>query len=468
MRPAPGKAKLTVGPVGRHLLTLTVPMIVGLIAMISYGIADTYFVGQLGTLPLAAMSFTFPINFVATGLSLGIGTGTASVLARLMGSGDRSQVQRITTHAVLLAALLGLAFLLIGLATIDPLFRLLGADDQTMPLIHEYMEIYYLGGVFLVLPMVGNSAIRATGDAKVPGIIMGLAALFNIILDPILIFGLFGFPRLELRGAAIATVLANGGTFVAAFLILYVRERLVRVRYLSAKGLIDSWRRVLHVGVPAIATNMVTPMTAAIITALIAAYGPAAVAGFGVAVRVESLALIVIFALGAAIAPFVGQNFGAGELLRVRRSINLAAFFCLAYGLLISLVMWIVGRPIAALFDDNALVVDTAGAYFMIVAWTYGTLGVFQVCSTSFNSLGRPLPATALTFVKMFLVYVPSAYLLSQLLGVNGIFLANAGAHLLMGIAAYVWLLRVLGQLDRADDRAGPSDDQARRSPASA
>ena len=149
MRPTGSSAKLTTGPVGRHLVSLTIPMLVGLAAMISYGIADTFFVAQLGTLPLAAMSFTFPVNFVASGIALGLGTGTASVLARLMGTGDRSQVQRLTTHSVLLGGLLGLLLLAIGLSTIDPVFSALGADERTLPLIHDYMRIYYLGGYSL-------------------------------------------------------------------------------------------------------------------------------------------------------------------------------------------------------------------------------------------------------------------------------------------------------------------------------
>jgi len=444
VRPRAGGAKLTTGPVGRHLVSLTIPMLFGMIAMVSYGIADTYFVAQLGTLPLAAMSFTFPINFVATGIALGIGTGSASVLARLMGTGDHSAVQRITTHAVMLGALLGGLFLAVGLSTIDPLFRLLGADERTLPLIHDYMEIYYLGGVFIVLPMIGNAALRSTGDAKVPGMIMIIAALFNIVLDPLLIFGLWGFPRLELQGAAIATVLANAGTFVAAFLILYFRERLVRFRHVRLRGLWDSWRRVLHVGVPAIATNMVTPITAGIITAMIARYGAESVAGFGVASRVETLGLIVIFSLGAAMAPFVGQNIGAGDLNRVRRAVNLASLFCLGYGLVLAVFMGLFGSRIAILFDDHPGVVQTAAAYFLIVPMTYAALGMFQVAGTCFNAMGKPIPATALTFARMFVIYLPIAFLLAGPYEVNGIFAANAIANLLVGVGSYLWLQRTL------------------------
>ena len=292
--------------------------------------------------------------------------------------------------------------------------------------------------------MIGNAALRSTGDAKVPGMIMTISALFNIALDPLLIFGLWGFPRLELQGAAIATVLANMGTAVAAFLILYFRERLIRFRFVRFEGLLDSWGRILHVGIPAVATNLVTPVTAALITALVARYGAEAVAGFGVATRVETLCLIVIFALSAASAPFVGQNLGAGELDRVKRAVNLASGFCLGFGVFIAVVVGFFGADIATLFDDNVEVVGTAALYFSVVPITYTALGVFQVAGTSFNALGKPLPATALTFIKTFAVYLPLAFLLAGPFAITGIFLANGVANLVVGVLGYFWLRQTL------------------------
>ena len=142
-------------------------MALGFAALNSYSIADTYFVGQLGTLPLAAMGFTFPVSFAMIAVGLGVGIGTSSVIARLLGTGDRATVQRITTHALMLSVIFGFFLLVVGLATLEPVFRALGADERTLPLITEYMRVYYLGSMFLILPMVGNFAIRATGDADV-------------------------------------------------------------------------------------------------------------------------------------------------------------------------------------------------------------------------------------------------------------------------------------------------------------
>lgn len=448
MRVEQSSPRLTTGPVGAHLRALAVPMAIGFVALNSYSIADTYFVGQLGTLPLAAMGFTFPVAFAMISIGLGVGIGTSSVIARLLGTGDRAAVQRITTHALMLGALLGFVLLGIGIASIEPVFRALGADERTLPLIDEYMRVYYLGSMFFILPMIGNFAIRATGDAVWPAVILGLSALLNVILDPLLIFGLFGFPRLELEGAAIATVVANAVTVLASVIVLYRRERLILPRYLSLSGLTDSWRRLLHVGIPAMITNLFIPVTMAVITALVAGFGPETVAGFGVASRVESVVFIVIFALQSSLSPFAGQNYGAGRMDRVRRSIRLSNNFLMLYSLVTAAILFVIARPVAALFTDNPLVVESAAAYLKIVPFTYGTFGVMMVTVACFNSLGRPMPAAVLTFVKFFIVYLPLAWLLSLLLGLNGIFWANALSHIAFGVVAFVLLRRFLRTLE--------------------
>ena len=421
---------------------------IGFVAMNSYAIADTYFVGQLGTLPLAAMGFTFPVAFAMISVGLGVGIATSSVVARLLGAGNRETVQRIITHAMILGMVLGLILLAIGLYTMEPMFRALGADERTLPLIRQYMRVYYFGSAFLILPMVGNFAIRATGNALAPSLIMVFAALTNIILDPLLIFGLLGFPRLELAGAAIATVVSNVATVVASIAVLYYRERLILPRYLSPEGLWDSWRRLLHVAVPATTTNLLIPVMLALITALVAGFGPEAVAGFGVASRIESVVWIVVFALQSSLAPFVGQNYGAFLMDRVRLATELSNRFVLAYGLVIAATLFFVAQSAASVFDDNPLVVSAAASYLRIVPISYGAFGLMLVTVACFNALGRPKSATLLTFVKLFVVYLPMAWLLSIPFGLTGIFIATAIAHILFGVVSLVWLRSFLRDLE--------------------
>ena len=189
MKLGQGRPRLTEDPIGKSIMSLMLPMMIGMIAIMSYNIVDTYFIGQIGTMELAAVSFTFPVAFIVGAISMGLGIGTSSVASRLFGSKELDQIQRITTHSAILALMVGTCVLILGLNTIEPVFRLLGADDTTLPLIERYMSIYYFGSFFLIVPMIGNSVLRASGDAKTPSLLMTAGALLNVVLDPILIFG---------------------------------------------------------------------------------------------------------------------------------------------------------------------------------------------------------------------------------------------------------------------------------------
>ncbi|MGC9311673.1 MAG: MATE family efflux transporter, partial [Sediminispirochaetaceae bacterium] len=180
MKPEPGsdkvRAKLTEGAVGPMLVRLTIPMIFGILSMALYNIVDTFFVGRLGKEQLAALAFTFPVVMVVQSISHGIGMGTSAVVSRALGARNREAVRRYATDSLVLGLLIVGVCAVAGLLTIEPLFRLLGAGEEILPYIEEYMSIWYLGMIFVVVPMIGNNSIRATGDTKTPGTIMLIGA----------------------------------------------------------------------------------------------------------------------------------------------------------------------------------------------------------------------------------------------------------------------------------------------------
>ncbi|MEE8441062.1 MAG: MATE family efflux transporter, partial [Spirochaetia bacterium] len=163
-RRSSARAQLTDGNVPRMLIRLTIPMVFGMLSMVLYNLVDTLFVGRLGKDQLAALSFTFPVVLVISSLALGVGMGASAAISRAIGAGDGDRVRRLTTDSLVLAVLIVGTFATAGILTIDPLFRLLGADERILPYISKYMTIWYPGMVFVVVPMVGNNAIRATGD----------------------------------------------------------------------------------------------------------------------------------------------------------------------------------------------------------------------------------------------------------------------------------------------------------------
>ncbi|NEP61835.1 MAG: MATE family efflux transporter [Symploca sp. SIO2G7] len=433
------KHTLTEGSVGWHLVKLTIPMIWGVFAVISSSIIDTYFVAHLGTKPLAAMSFTFPVVSALGSLALGLGVGASSVIARAIGEGDHNKVQRLTTDSLTLSLLIVGIFIIIGLATIKPLFTALGAEPDMLPLIQDYMQIWYLGMIFLVVPMVGNSAIRAAGNTQVPSLIMIVAGALNASLNPLFIFGLAGFPRLELQGAAIATVISWVATLIASLLFLHYRERMLCFNLPKPQVVLKSWQSILYVGLPAAGTSMITPISIGLITSIIATYGPLAVAGFGIASRVESFALIVLMALSAIIGPFVGQNWGAKKYHRVSQALRLSSLFCLFWGILLAVILAPTAPWLASVFNSNPTVVAIAATYLVIVPISYAASGMIFISSAIFNALGKPLPSLVMLLTRMFILYVPLAYLGSWLFGINGIFFAACFSNLAVGVGAYLW-----------------------------
>ena len=428
-------------PVGQTLTNLTIPTVFGLLGMVAFNLADTFFVGQLGTQQLAAMSFTFPVVMVVLSIANGIGQGGGALIAHAIGEGDQAKVQRITTDLILLALLIVIVLASVGVLTVEPLFGALGAPPEILALIRQYMFIWYIMIVVVLVPMIGNLAIRATGDAKTPSMVMMVAVVVNFALDPLLIFGWGPIPRLELVGAALATALSRVVTLVYALYVLYVRDEMLTLAWPGWRALLDSWRQILAIGIPAAATNMITPLSMGLITRLVATHGVAAVAAFGVASRIDMLALVVILALGNVLGPFVGQNWGAAEYGRARQGIRLSQQFAVAWGLLMVLLLAPPGRWIAALFNDDPQVVENVVLYLWIVPLSYGLQGVLRLAAYTLNVLNKALYSMMLTLVQMFVLYIPLAYIGSSFMGLPGIFGAATIAHMAAGVIGF-WILQ--------------------------
>ncbi len=428
---------LTQGSVPVSLAKLTAPMMMGVSSSILVQTLEMGFIGQLSTQHVAAITFTFPLVMMLTSIALGIGIGTSSVIARSVGSGEREEVRRLGSHALLLVGSLSAVLSLLAWLAIDPLFTAMGASAEVLVLIHTYLDIYLPGTVLFTTTMIASNIMRANGSANIPGIVMTIGAFVNLLLDPILIFGWFGFPRMELAGAAAAMTTVRVLTTAVLFYYVY-RGEMIQLQHLWS-GFVASTRRILHIGLPAMATQLIGPVTAAFITMLLAQHGEIVVAGFGVAGRIEAVAAMMLFALSASIGPFVGQNWGARKFSRVRDGVKVSYQFSLLWGIIAAIPLFFFGAELAALIDDSPSVIAVAGFYLALVPWGYGAWGVLMMASASFNALGKPLPSTALSFLRMFAVYLPLATLLNHWMGYEGIFIATVVSNILLGIAGWLW-----------------------------
>jgi len=304
------------------------------------------------------------------------------------------------------------------------------------------MTFLYSGVPFVVVVMVGMSGMRATGDTRLPSKLMIGGAVLNVVLDPIFIFGFGPVPAMGLDGAAMAGLLARGAIFVGTLYLLLHRLDMVTFEKPELAELKRSWGDILHVGLPAAGTNAVVPVGLAVITAMIARFGPEAVAGFGVASRIESLVLVMYYALSAVIGPFVGQNLSAGHEDRIQLSLRLCAAFCILSGLVVALLLALLSNVLPGLFSDSEAVMSVTRLFLWIAPISYGAYGIVMVVNAAFNGLGNPMPGVVISVTRIVGLYVPLAMLGMRLYGVVGIFAAYAVANIASGIIGYVWATR--------------------------
>ena len=432
MNPEPrNRPKLTQGPEGRVIQSLMYPTLLGMFAMVSYNIADAYFIGQLGALELAAVSFTFPVVFFIGSVTVGLAHGTSAVCARLFGEDNIADVGRVAFHAILLGVVTGLFFLVIGLLTIDPLFRLLGAEEATLEIIRRYMRIYYYGGVFVVVPLIVNPVLRAAGDARTPAIIVTSAAVLHLVLAPILIFGLVGCATARCRrrrGGDRSGQRRHDGRIDLGGLFARSPDRNPRLIPASR-----AWTRGVAYYTwdcrPPPAT-VIGPVTTAFITSQVAQFGQEAVAGFGIASRVESLASLVLMSLSVAVTPFVGQNYGARLPDRVNGGIRWAERFSLTYGLVIALILALTGGMIASACLPTAIRRSARRrCIYASCLISYMALGIAMTATSSFNAVGKPMLGMIVSMTRTILVYAPLAFIFARWFGLTGIFAAACTAN---------------------------------------
>jgi putative MATE family efflux protein len=426
------------------LRRMTLPMIVGMVVLMTFGLVDTFFIGLLGTQELAAISFTFPVTFTVISLNIGLGIGTSAIIAKLLGSGQHNQAKETATGALMLTMVLAIVLAIIGVITMDPIFRLMGADENELVFVKEYMWVWYAAGVFLAMPMVGNSVLRASGDTKTPSYVMAFGGLINVVLDPILIFGWGPVPAFGIQGAAIATLIAWA---VGLFYILYVlavKRKLIEPKLLNWQQLTRSTGGILKIGLPAAGANMLTPISAGIVTSIVAGYGPEAVAAWGVGGRLESIAIIVVLSLSMSLPPFISQNFGANKLERVGQAYSLCVKFVIVWQLIIFAILALLAGVIANIFTNEPKVSSTIVLFLVIMPIGYGLQGVIILTNSSFNAIHMPMSAVSLSVVRLFVFFVPFSFIGSYWFDLPGLFWAAVFANLIVGCIAFIWFKTIL------------------------
>ena len=438
MKKASHRPNLLEGSITRNILSLALPMVFVMFLQTLFNIVDTIFVGRVSAYAVAAVSMAFTVMFIIIAIGAGLGIGTSSVIARSIGAKDKGRANLAAEHSVLIGLLISLIITVLGLAFAKPLFVLMGAGPQVLPLVLSYARIIFLGMIFLVMGFVGNSILQGEGDMKTPMKIMSFSVVLNIILDPIFIFVL-GY---GVAGAAIATVLSRMVGTILVWYFLLSNRALVQFDLKAFKYHSKTVRDILSVGAPSMVLHGALGFGMAVMMKISSLFGPFAIAAYGIGFRLESIAILPAIGISMAVVTIVGQNIGAGNIQRAKKTTWAASGMAAIFAVLVGIIINIAPSQAITLFNSDPIVVEYGISFIRIVAISFAFTTTSIVIRNAFQGAGNGVVPLFLTILNLLILAAPLAYLLSTAYGygVLGIWIGIAASDIIACIISIAWL----------------------------
>ncbi len=429
------------GKISRTILLLSIPVIVSNVFQILYNLVDAYWVGRLGPDAIAAITLGFPFIFLIWSIGIGISIGITSGVARLLGAGKVKSAGQLASHGITLALLMTVVMMAIAYATLEGVVLGMGASSEVKSMTWDYVSIIILGTGFVFVNLACSGIIRAEGNMLVPMYALIIGTVMNIILDPILIFGWFGAPRLEVAGAALATVLSQMTVMLIVVLYIVLDKTTVKIRFRRLRARKKAIREILNVGFPSTVMHLMISIGVFIWAGLAAGISDESVAALGLGFRINSIAMFPAFGFNMAIITIVGQNVGAGNFDRVRETVKTGIRMVAIYMIIVAALVNLAPDSMIAVFTNDSTVIDEGAIFLRIVLPATVFVSMTIVISGAFQGAGTAFPPMVIMASRMILVAAPVAYFLMYPLGLGatGLWLGIAAGNLFSAIVSVIW-----------------------------
>ena len=437
----PSREWITRGPVWRAVTALSAPMLVSALLQNAQSLIDLFWVGRLGPVSVAAVSMSATVLMLLNPMIMGLSTGTVALVARAMGAKNAAAASAAAGQSLLLSLMIGLVSAVAGWALSGLALRILGAEPNVVVPGAAYLRICMAGSFTVYLLFIGNAALQGAGDTHTPMLVMVLSNVLNILLDPLLIFGVGPFPRLGVAGAALATVAAQA---VAAAVVV----RLLMQGRSGIHAHVRMWRpdlglawRILRIGIPGSGQMLSRSLMSLVLLGIVAACGTAAVAAYGIGLRFHIIILMPAFALGSAAATLMGQNLGAGLPDRARHAVWTAAWMDAVNMVASGLALMALAEPLVRLFSADREVIEIGVRYLRVVSPFYIFAGFGIILGRGLNGAGDTLGPMVITILTLWGLQVPLAVYLSRTLvpPTDGIWWAMNAAFILQAMLTIAW-----------------------------
>lgn len=435
------KNRMGTEPIPSLLFKMSLPIIISFLVQSVYNLVDSIFVARLSEKALTAVSLCFPVQNIMVAFAVGTGIGTTALLSRYLGMDDKKRVGVIATHGLILAAASMAAFMLFGIFFTDFYANSQSTDPEIIQYTKDYLYVILLfcGGVFFQIFF--EKTLQSTGNTVYTMITQGTGAILNIILDPIMIFGLFGFPKLGVTGAALATVIGQiGGSLVGVY-FHSKKNRDVNFIFKNLSFHMDNIKQIFSIGLPSVLISGIGSVVLFFINNMLYTFGSSAVAAYGIMYKLQSFSFMPMFGISNALLAIVSYNYGAKNKERIREAIKIAFVASFAIVGLSVVLMWIFSKQLFDLFSATDVMREIGVPMIRIVSLSFiisipsvvGVGGIFQ-------AIGNWKFPVIQSFLRQVILLLPIFYLFTRLGSLNFAWWAFPIAEILNAIVCVIFL----------------------------
>lgn len=440
----PQENKMGVMPINKLLLSMSLPMMASMLVQALYNIVDSIFVARVSENALTAVSLAFPIQTLMIALGGGTGVGVNALLAKQLGEKNYKQVNKTAMNGILLAIFSYLVFLIIGIVAVRPFYASqVEADSEILTMGVEYLSIVCIGSFGIYIQLIGEKLLQATGKTVHSMLAQGLGAIINIILDPILIFGMFGFPQMGVAGAALATVIGQvaGGSLAMYFNLAKNKE--ITFSLANMKPEKDTIAKIYKVGVPSIIMQSIGSVMTYCMNLILIGFTSTATAVFGVYFKLQSFFFMPVIGLNNGMVPIVAYNYGAGKRSRMIKTVKLSYVYAFCLLMLGFLAFEFIPETLLGLFEASPDMIEigvpalrTIGLHFLI-AW------YCMISSTLFQALGNGVFSMLISVARQLVVLLPAAFILAKVGGLQAVWWSFPIAELMSLVMSTIFLITI-------------------------
>lgn len=416
----------------RQLFKMTWPMLFGVLSLMSFQLVDSAFIGQLGVLPLAAQGFTLPMQMVIIGLQVGLGIATTSLISRVLGANEPERAKQLGGLVVITGGIGVFAICWLIWSLRGPVLNLLDAPLNVYPVIDAYWPVWLGSSWAGAMLYFAYSLCRANGNTMLPGIMMVVTSILNMLLDPLFIFTF----DMGLVGAAWATIVAFGIGMLAVF-PLVIKRHWMSFQF-EGLDIPASIKELGNIMAPAMLSQLLPPLSSMFATKLVASFGAATVAAWALGSRLEFFSIVVVLALTMSMPPMVGRMLGEKDIHRIKALVNISIKFLLGWQLAVAAVLFIASPYLAELLTSEESVRSVLLIHLTWVPISLGSLGICMLMVSICNALALPMRALLISGLRLFVCFLPLLWLGTQLLGLNGLFIGAMVGNFAAGIMAWV------------------------------